>query len=382
MTALLGALGAAAGGTIDPALVARTAGFGMPGLPIVPARVPTGVPAVLSSGCISYVRLSPGLAAPLIPFLCEGECGESVPLSERPPALANVELLDDPDPGAQAAGYRMLALTDRPQSLMFSHFELLADGARFIAEPKQLKAFENRGAIGHYELEIPAIVQQFVTHALPAIRDVRLIVSSEGQWSSELADALTAPPAATSAPQPRGPLPKTIDDLLAAVGDLLDATNLQTLVSLGRLQLPTPATPGNLMLPLPLDVGSLPNAAQVLLGAQDAVFDVTAAMLLGMGLDATKVVALREVRVGLLPGGPVLGATLPQVPVTVGYRPTAAATATSKQVNTANGAATVPLGQIGNPTTPIGLWTLRVGALPATTTLAGAGLILVVEALP
>ena len=386
VTALLGALGPAAGGAIDPALVARTAGFGMPGLPIVPARVPTGVPAVLNSGCTTYVRLSPTLAHPLIPFLCEDDCGRPAPASERPPALTNVELLDDPDAGANAAGWRMLALHDMPQSLMFSHFEVLTDAVRFIAEPKQLKPFELRGAIGNWELEIPAIVQNFVTHHLPPIRDVRLIFSTEGQWSSELADTLTAPAAATEAQQPRGELPTTLDELLDLVGDLLDATNLQTLVSLRQLQLPPVTLPGNFMVPVPLDAATLTNNAQVLLGTQDAVFDVTTATLTGAGLTVAKLQApnqgLREVRVGLLPGGTAFGSSLAPVPVTVSYKPTATAAAATRVVTTTNGAATVPLSHLGNPASPIGIWTLRVGALPALTTLSAAALTLVVESQP
>ena len=36
------------------------------------------------------------------------DCGGTLPVSERPPSLANAELLPDPDHGANRAGWRML----------------------------------------------------------------------------------------------------------------------------------------------------------------------------------------------------------------------------------------------------------------------------------
>lgn len=386
--ALLEMLSSAAGGTLDPALVARTGGFGWPALPIVPTRLPTGLPAVLSHAGTSRVRVSPVTVAPLLAALSHGPCGSSQALSSRPPSLAGVRLLPDPDPAADAAGWRVLEIADRPQSLMFSHFELVRDTVRFEVEPKELKPFELRSAVGTWTLEVPALLRGFVDQVLPPIRDVRLVLSTQGRWSRDLARTVAKPSRQTPVEQPIGQLPATLDDLLERFGDLLDSARLQNLLALEQLvELPAPSAPGNLLRVVPLLSSSLTASALALAltGAADATFPALDPAGLGaMGIDATKVVGVRAVRVGLLPDGTLAGASLPDISATVTRTPLAggAGTVGVTAVRGVCNLSQVELAALGPaPLEPEGVWSLRLGDL-AGATLSTLSLLLVVEQTP
>jgi hypothetical protein len=374
--ALTQQLAEAAGGTLDPALASRATGFALPGLPVVPLRFPTGVPAVLKQSCGSAVRVPPPIAAMYNGCTAGGECDTPLPPEERPPSLVNVDLLPDPNAGAQAAGWRLLKFNDGPAKLLFSHFELTRDSLRFVAEPKQLKPFENRGVFGAWELEVPALVRKFVTHNLPPVRDVRLVLSTSGQWDEDLKTQLTPPPAATTAQAPATSLPKTLDDLLKAVQSLLDAANLGNQLALGTLGgVPLPAGAGNAIVPILLE------ATGATLTGTPGTFTVTDVKRIdGTAVPPAKVVAVRGVRVTATSDRSLL-VGVPTIPGTLSFTATGGQKKTA-QIELADGIEEVALTTLGSPPSPVGVWELDLGAIPTGLVVKTLALMIFVEVAP
>lgn len=202
LATVLASAAAVAGGQIDPALVGAVPGGGFPGLPVTAGRAPTGIPAVLTHSGRSTVRLKPSAT---LAAAYGHPCDPGRP-SNRTGPLRNTRLLADPDADAHERGWRKLEFLDPPASMLLSHFDVLADGVRFLQPDKQVKPFEHRGLLGEWTLEIPALALGSVVHQLPPIRDVRLVVSTVGRYDRELAALVPQQPVPVTEPS-LSPLP-------------------------------------------------------------------------------------------------------------------------------------------------------------------------------
>jgi hypothetical protein len=290
---VLGSAALLAGGAIDPALDGRVPGGGFPGLPVVAGRVPTGLPAVLTHTGRSLVRLKPSRK------LTAAYAGRKSAFSavQRRGPLRGTRLLADADAEANERGWRLLELIDPPASLLLSHFDVLADGVRFIRPDKQLKPFEHRGLIGGWTLEIPALALGSVAHQLPPIRDVRLVVSTVAAYDRGLATLVAQPPLPAVAepaliPSPNGsqPLPFDLDDLTGQLKDVLEGL-------LAELLGTTTADLGSALSQMLADFGAALDGLQVQVtsGADALGRDLAAMSALTQALTAALVAELTRV---------------------------------------------------------------------------------------
>lgn len=405
---VLGTADTLAGVRMDPALDGRVPGGGFPALPVVAGRVPTGVPALLTHLGESRVRLKP--TQKLKDAYFDG-CGRRRPQWQLPATLRGTNLLADPDPDANEAGWRHLQLLDRPEELLFSHFDVLSDGVRFVHPQKALKPFEHRGLVGSWRLEIPALVLGSVVHQLPPIRDVRLIVSTVASYDRRLADLVPQVPVAVTEPTPDATglptlqnveellnqldttiasLKDALEDTVSGLGTTLnglvdvahaveeameeatDALNTATVVRLAGA-LVTPTAAGNTLQAVLLRTSTLSDQAQVLAGLAQGAWTVS-------GVDPAKVVRVVEVTLTAVTNAPLVDGTvitLPTAPATVGFVPAGSPPGTAPRTGTAvlsaTGSSRIPGSQLGGsgvaPTNPNGAWTLQlptgVPVLPA-----------------
>jgi hypothetical protein len=394
IASVLDAAASIAGGAADPALDGRIPGGGFPALPVVTGRIPTGIPAALCHGGTSRIRIRP---SPQMLAAYYDECGDPVPSRLLPGPLRRTRMLPDPDPEAHAAGWRTLEIRDRPQCMLFSHFERAADTVRFISPPKQLKPFEHRAMVGDWSLEVPALVLGSVVHQLPQIRDVRLIFSAEGQYDSGLASLLALPPVPVSEPPvPTAlpvALPPTIEALLqqltdatqdvtdalegmvanlgAGVDGLVDVYQALTSQTLSVLAgaMTTPTSSGTVLQPLLLSTNVLTNEAQVLAGTAAAAWTVNGTALTTAGVDPARVVRVVSVVISPVTNVTMIGGAPPVFPVangTLGFTPAATGTAVATPVSlSTTNSTTVPGSNLAAPVgstlaSPVGQWTLQL----------------------
>ena len=344
----------ASGGLADPALDGRLPGGGFPGLPVLAGRQPTGMPLTITQPGRSYVRLKPS-AEMVAAYADACGCAPSDGTSSKP-QLAGTRLLDgEVAPG----GWRMLELNDAPQSLMLSHFDVLDDGLRFVQrESKRTKPFEYRGAIGTWRLQIPALTNGNVVPDLPALRDVRLIVSCTGHHDPTLAPHDQVAPIAVTEPDPVAEadgllpdlgLPADLGAVLAKLDEVVDAVG---------------ALPGQLASLL-----DTPDLTGLMTDLRDAVTDLSAdtdrmvtatnAALTGLLAVATSL----ERGVGLIP--------LEATPTIAGS--VAAVTFTAAQITTAAANAAVPLSELGDVTHAVVVPIVDVPLLGSSVVWAGTG---------
>lgn len=388
-----------AGLRVDPALDGRIPGGGFPALPVVAGRVPTGIPALLTHLGESRVRLKPSKK---LKEAYVDACGRRKPQWKLAPTLRGTSLLPDPDPDAHSAGWRHLQLLDKREEMLFSHFDVLSDSVRFVHANKSLKPFEHRGIVGSFRLEIPALVLGSVVHQLPAIRDVRLVVSTVAHYDRQLADLVPQVPVQVVEPTPdatglpgvqtiedllnqldatiqslTGALEDTVDTLGASLNGLVDvaaqvedameeATNALNTATIVRLSgaLATPTAAGNTLQSVLLRTGTLANQAQVLAGLAPASWSVT-------GVDPAKVVRVVEVVLSPVTTAALLGGagvTFPATPATVGFVPAGAPSGTAPETGQAalrgDGSSRIPGTEFATTATqlanPNGTWTLQL----------------------
>lgn len=236
------------GEAADPALDGRIPGGGFPGLPVVAGRIPTGLPLVLKHNGPSRVRLLPSQA---LTQAYIDSCDDPTQSCYLPCALRHTRLItDDSNPEAQDAGWQYLEFDDHPATQLFSHFQILKDGVRFIVPEKEVKPFEYRGLIGDWSLQIPALVNSSVEPKLPPIRDIRLIVSTVAHYDDDLKTLVKQP--LVTLPEPPAPalplapivpaiapaaedLPALLDELRDTIEAALDALNAQLGSAVGNL---------------------------------------------------------------------------------------------------------------------------------------------------
>jgi hypothetical protein len=308
---------AIAGVAADPSLDGRIPGGGFPGLAVVAGRVPTGLPIALSHLGPSRVRIrAPELADHFV-----DECGRDVAPTDLGCALAKTRLLTDLlNPDAAAEGWQLLEFDDPAVNHVFSHFHVLQDGLRFVLPEKQVKPFEQRGLIGSWRLTVPALVNQSVVQLLPAIRDIRIVISTVARHDGNLVPLVKQP--ALSLPEPpipvgsapgqvnaafndaladlgklfedllgdlKGQIDGTLADLTAKVGQLgsgvtslIDVASVLSAATAQLAALAGVAAPGAGVRMVTLDKASLSNPTAFLAGggtATSTTFTITQAML-------------------------------------------------------------------------------------------------------
>lgn len=252
----------------DAELTRQIADIGSAGLLVDRLSLPTGIPATLTQAGESRVRIPKNATL-------EAEIAASNP------KLAGVAVADDPNDGAQDLGYRMLVWDDDEETQALSHFDIQDDTVRFTVPPRQLKPFENRGAIGAWRIDVPALTvsPRTLNLPLPTIDDIFVSFGYTADYdpalATEVAQKLPTPP-------PPAPLvtvtpPTDLGEVVAAIGTLhgtVEVIAADVTQILGILQ---PAA-GQLQA-FTTVLSSWPNAAAILAGIEPLVLPISDATL-------------------------------------------------------------------------------------------------------
>jgi hypothetical protein len=240
----------------DAELTRLIANVGSAGLLVDQLSLPTGLPATLTQPGQTRVRIPRDVTL-------------EAQVAAGNPKLAGVAITDDPNPGAQTLGYRMLTWKDNEETQAFSHFDVQDDTVRFTLAPKQLKPFENRGLLGTWRIEIPALIPTPPTLnlQLPTIDDIFISVGFTADFDPNLGEAVAAQlPPAPPAPVGAVPAPTDIADLLDAIVDVQGTVEVIAGDVAEILGILAPA--GATIHAFTTVVSALPNAAAILAGLE------------------------------------------------------------------------------------------------------------------